>query len=160
VARLLMEARHPVIFTASAGREPGAVDSLVELAELLALPVVEAAAPACTNFPTDHPSHQGYSPRPFLDQAPGILLLESATPWHPPSKGPGPGCKVITIGQDPDRALRPYSGYPCDVQIHGPAATNLQALTQIVRDLQGHRRSVHYEERTARLRDNHRRLRD
>jgi thiamine pyrophosphate-dependent acetolactate synthase large subunit-like protein len=160
VARLLMEARHPVLCTESAGKEPGALDCLVELADMLALPVVEAAAPACTNFPTDHPSHQGYSPRPFLDQADVILLLESATPWHPPSKGPGPGCKVISIGQDPDRALRPYSGYPCDVQIHGPVTTNLQALVQIVRDLQGHRRSAPYEERAARLRDNHRRLRD
>jgi acetolactate synthase-1/2/3 large subunit len=160
VARLLMEARYPVIFTASAGRESGAVDSLVELAELLALPVVEAAAPACTNFPTNHPSHQGYAPQPFLEQADLILLLETATPWHPPSKGPGPGCKVIAIGQDPHRTLRPYSGYPCDVQIHGLAATNLQALTQIVRDLQGPRRPAQYEERTAWLRDNHRRLRD
>jgi len=160
VARLLMEARHPVIFTESAGREPGAVDALVELAELLALPVVEAAAPACTNFPTDHPSHQGYAPRPFLQQADVILLLESATPWHPSSQGPGAGCRVIAIGQDPDRALRPYSGYPCDVQICGPAATNLQALTQIVRDLQGHRKAAPYEERAARLHDNHRRLRD
>jgi acetolactate synthase-1/2/3 large subunit len=135
VARLLMEARHPVVFT-------------------------EVAAPAYTNFPTNHPSHQGYAPRPFLDQADVVLLLESAPPWHPPSKGPGAGCKVISIGQDPDRALRPYSGYPCDVQICGPAATNLQALTQIVRDLQGHRKAAPYEERATRLHDNHRRLRD
>ena len=137
VAGLLMEARHPVIFTEAAGKEPEAVDALVELAELLALPVVEAAAPACTNFPTDHPAHQGYAPRPFLNDADVILLVESATPWHPPSKGPGPSCKVISISQDPDLALRPYSGYPCDVQIHGPAATNLKALVQIVRDLKG-----------------------
>jgi acetolactate synthase-1/2/3 large subunit len=54
---LLMEARHPVIFTEAAGKEPEAVDALVELAELLALPVVEASAPACNNFPTDHPAH-------------------------------------------------------------------------------------------------------
>jgi thiamine pyrophosphate-dependent acetolactate synthase large subunit-like protein len=161
VARLLIEARDPVIFTESAGKEPEAVDALVALAEMLALPVVEAAAPACVNFPTDHPSHQGYSPRPFLEKADVILLLESATPWHPPSRGPGPGCKVISIGQDPDRVLRPYSGYPCDVQIHGPAATNLKALTQIVRDLKEPRsiRSVQYEERTTRLYEQHQRLR-
>jgi acetolactate synthase-1/2/3 large subunit len=61
VACLLMEARHPVIFTEAAGREPEAIDALVELAELLALPAVEAAALACTNFHTDHPAHQGYS---------------------------------------------------------------------------------------------------
>ena len=162
VARLLIEARAPVICTESVGREPEAVEALVALAEMLALPVVEAAAPACTNFPTDHPSHQGYSPRPFLDQADVVLLLESATPWHPPSRGPGLGCKVIAIGQDPDRVLRPYSGYPCDVQIHGPASTNLQALTEIVRDLKADRsnRSTHYEERVTRLQADHRRLRE
>jgi acetolactate synthase I/II/III large subunit len=161
VASLLIEARHPVICTEAAGKEPEAVDALVQLAELLALPVVEAAAPACTNFPTDHPAHQGYSPRPILNEADVILLVESATPWHPPSKGPGPGCKVISIGQDPDLALRPYSGYPCDVQIHGSAATNLKALVQIVRDLQGRqsRRSAPDEERAARLQENHLRLR-
>jgi acetolactate synthase-1/2/3 large subunit len=162
VARLLIEAREPVIFTESAGREPGAVEDLIALAEMLALPVVETAAPACTNFPTDHPCHQGYSPRPFLEKADVVLLLESATPWHPPSRGPGPGCKVISIGQDPNLALRPYSGYPCDVQIHGPAAANLKALAQIVRDLKGERsiRSPRLEERAARLRDQHLRSRE
>src|SRR2546428_447589 len=94
-------------------RVPSGCPDCRKLAELLALTVGEAAAPACTNFPTDHPSHQGYVPGPFLDQADVILLLESATPWHPPSQGPGAGCKVISISQDPDRALRPYSGYPC-----------------------------------------------
>jgi thiamine pyrophosphate-dependent acetolactate synthase large subunit-like protein len=162
VARLLMEARHPVLFTEAAGREPETVDALVELAELLALPVVEAAAPACTNFPTDHPAHQGYSARPFLSEADVILLVESATPWHPPAKGPGTGCKVVSISQDPDLALRPYSGYPCDIQIHGPAATNLKALTQIVRDLKGGQSggSVDYEERASRLQEQHLRLRE
>ena len=62
--------------------------SLVALAEMLALPVVEASAPACTNFPTDHPLHQGYSARPFLDEADVILLLESATPWGEQSGTP------------------------------------------------------------------------
>jgi len=82
-----MGARHPVIFTEAAGKEPDAVDALVELVELLALPVVEAAAPACTNFPTDHPPSR-ILPQPFLNEADVILLVESATPWHPPSKGP------------------------------------------------------------------------
>lgn len=162
VARFLMEARHPVVFTEAAGKEPEAVDALVEIAECLALPVVEAAAPACTNFPTHHPAHQGYSARPFLSEADVILLVESATPWHPPSKGPGPDCKVISISQDPNLTLRPYSGYPCDVQIHGSAATNLKALTQIVRHLQGGQSSGSrgYEERAARLQEHHLRLRE
>jgi acetolactate synthase I/II/III large subunit len=162
VASLLMEARYPVIFTEAAGKEPEAVDALVALAKLLALPVVEAAAPACTNFPTDHPAHQGYSPQPFLKEADVILLVESATPWHPPSKGPGPGCKVISLGQDPDLALRPYSGYPCDIQLQGSAATNLKALLGVVHDLKGRQsgRSELHKERAVRLHDNHLRWRD
>ena len=162
VAALLMQARHPVVFTEAAGKDPEAVDALMALAELLGLQVVEAPAPACTNFPTHHPAHQGYSPRPFLHEADVILLVESPTPWHPPSKGPGPGCKVISISQDPDLARRPYSGYPCDVRIHGPAATHLKALLQIVRDLHGRQSDgpVHCEERAIRLRDNHLCLRE
>ena len=46
-----MEARHPVIFTEAAGKEPEAGEALVELAELLALPVVEAAAPRAPTSP-------------------------------------------------------------------------------------------------------------
>jgi thiamine pyrophosphate-dependent acetolactate synthase large subunit-like protein len=162
VAGLLLEAHQPVIFTEAAGKEPEAVEALVALADLLALPVVEAAAPACTNFPTDHPAHQGYLPRPFLKEADVILLVESATPWHPPSRGPGPGCQVISLGQDPDLALRPYSGYACDIQMQGSAATHLQALLHIVRDLKGRQsgRSERYNERAARLRDHHLRTRE
>ena len=51
VARLLMGARQPVIFTESAGGEPGVVDALVELAELLALPVVGACGGRQTVIP-------------------------------------------------------------------------------------------------------------
>ena len=156
VARLLLEARNPVVFTESAGKDPNAFGYLVKLAEMLALPVVETSAPDCTNFPTDHPLHQGYDPRPFLSEADAILLLASATPWHPPSKGPGSGCRVIDMGLDPNHPLKAYSGYPCDVRVQGDVALNLIALTQIVHDLKP-RDSAKYEERATRLHENYRR---
>ena len=157
IAHMLAQARYPVVFTEYAGKDPEAVAYLVELAEALALPVIEASAPDCTNFPTDHPLHQGYAPGPFLANADVVLLLASATPWHPPSKGPGPDCKVIDIGPDPDRALRPYSGYPCDVRVQGEVTTSLKALVQIVRDLKPRSGSQagRLQERESRLRENH-----
>ena len=159
VARMLLEARNPVIFTEYAGKDPAAVPYLVELAEMLALPVVEASSPDCTNFPTDHPLHQGYAAKPWLGEADVILLLASATPWHPPSKGPGPDCKVIDIGPDPDRYLRPYSGYPCDVAVRGDVLPNLKALVEVVKDIRP-RDGSRFDERTNRLREEHRRWRD
>ena len=47
------------------------------------------------------------------------------------------GVEYFIDDQDPNQTLRPYSGYACDVQIQGSAATNLKALMQIVRNLQG-----------------------
>mgnify|MGYP003726114657 CR=1 FL=1 len=51
VAKLLYGATHPVVIVESAGRDPANVDALVQIAELLALPVVEAAVPSFPFFP-------------------------------------------------------------------------------------------------------------
>ena len=159
VARLLIGAHHPVVLTGTAGRDPASVGHLVELAEMLALPVVEAPAPEYTNFPTGHPLHQGYAARPFLAEADVVLLLASTNPWHPPSKGPGPDCKVIDFTPDPERILKPFSGYPCDISVRGEVGPNLKALTQVVRSLKprGGARAAVFEERAARLRTEHQR---
>ncbi len=161
-ARLLIEARHPVVYTGSAGKDPEAMGQLVELAEMLALPVVETPAPEVTNFPTDNPLHQGYSPRPLLNEADVVLLLASVTPWHPPSQGPGPDCKVIDFSPDPERRLKPYSGYPCHISVRGEVGPNLKALTRAVRDLKprSNARAALYDERAARLHQEHRQRMD
>ena len=59
VAAKLAEAKNPVILTESAGRDPEAFRALVELAELLAIPVIEPQSAVCANFPKDHPLHLG-----------------------------------------------------------------------------------------------------
>ena len=59
IATALAGARHPLIVTSYLGRNPAAVPELVELAELLAIPVLESVA-FHVNFPGDHPLHAGY----------------------------------------------------------------------------------------------------
>jgi acetolactate synthase-1/2/3 large subunit len=55
IATSLSRARHPLVVTSYLGRNPAAVPVLVDLAEMLALPVLESAA-FCVNFPGDHPA--------------------------------------------------------------------------------------------------------
>ncbi len=158
VAHLLIEARNPVIFTEAAGKDPASVAYLTELAELLALPVIEPSGADATNISTEHPLHLGYDAEPWRSQADLILLLACPVPWHPPSKRPAPGCKVVDIGVDPDRHLKPYSGFPCDIQVHGQVKPNLQALLEIVRDLKPRNSSSasRIQERESELHQMHR----
>jgi acetolactate synthase I/II/III large subunit len=85
IAAALAGARHPLIVTSYLGRDPAAVPSLVALAELLAIPVLEAMA-YHVNFPDDHPLHAGFQyhstgQNPVLAEADVILVLDSDVPW-------------------------------------------------------------------------------
>ena len=90
IAAALAGAVHPLIITSYLGRNPDAVPALVELAELLAIPVLESAA-FHVNFPGDHPLHAGYQfttsrQNQVLAGADVILVLDSDVPWiHAPA---------------------------------------------------------------------------
>jgi acetolactate synthase-1/2/3 large subunit len=105
IANALAGASHPLIVTSYLGRNPDAVPVLVELAELLAIPVLESAA-LCVNFPGDHPLHCGYQfttseQNPVLAQADVILVVDSDVPWIPATSRPAPGAAIYTIYVDP-----------------------------------------------------------
>lgn len=57
--RQLSAARRPVLAVETAGRDPAAFAALVELADLLALPVVEPQSAVSSNFPRGNPLHAG-----------------------------------------------------------------------------------------------------
>ncbi|MDA1174682.1 MAG: thiamine pyrophosphate-binding protein [Chloroflexi bacterium] len=133
-ANLLVGAEHPVVITEMMGRDPESVAPLVEIAEKLGLPVVEAATVGATNFPTDNPMHQGFESRPFLADADVVLLLDSPVPWHPPTAGPGESAKIINFSPDPDLHLRPYGPYPAHIVVRGDAGHNLRSLAAFVRE--------------------------
>jgi thiamine pyrophosphate-dependent acetolactate synthase large subunit-like protein len=158
VAQLLHGAAHPVVIVESAGRDPSTVDTLVQMAELLALPVVEAAVPSCTNFPTDHPLHQGFDVTPFMAEADVVLLLDSPTPWHPASSGPGEGCTIIDFSPNPERHLRAYHGYRIDISVRGPLGPSIGALAAAVLALDPRKGpdAARFEQRAAAFEEMHR----
>ena len=161
IASLLAGAEHPVVITELMGRDPSSVPALVEIAEKLALPVVEASGVGATNFPTENPLHAGYNARAFLDDADVVLLLDSGTPWHPPSKGPSDACKIIQFAPDPDSYLKAYSGFRSDILVRGDAGPNVTALAEAVRAVKPDAAAAkRIEARRSALADAHRRARE
>jgi acetolactate synthase I/II/III large subunit len=126
-ARIFAAAENPLIVTASAGRDPAAVEALAEFAQRFAIPVVQHR-PRHLCLPADHPCHLGYDAGPFLDSADAILVLECDVPWVPSLKAPRPECKVIHLGVDPLFSRYPIRGFPCDLAITGAPAGALPEL--------------------------------
>jgi len=81
VAKQLLESKQPIILTEHAGENSEAVSKLVELAELLSIPVFECIAPHFANFPREHPLHLGYDASEALQEADTIFIVGATTPW-------------------------------------------------------------------------------
>src|SRR5205809_7497793 len=81
-ARVLAAAKNPVVITKALGRDPRAVEAMVKLAEVAALPVVDHFH-THVNCPQDHPLHAGFDATPYLDEADAIVVVESDAPGVP-----------------------------------------------------------------------------
>lgn len=129
MAKALSAARHPVIITEEAGRDPAAVDALVALAEALGAPVLEAWQPYYINFPRDHRLYGGIVSDDMpqaIKEADVVLLVESVLPWHPP--GSITDKKVLVLGEDPLHPRLPYWGFRADVVAAGEVGPALRGL--------------------------------
>jgi len=134
IAAALAGASHPLIITSYLGRNPDAVPALVELAELLAIPVLESAA-FHVNFPGDHLLHAGYQfttseQNPVLAQADVILVVDSDVPWIPATSRPSPDAAIYDIDIDP---LKPSMSMWQIAARRFAAADSKVALEQIAR---------------------------
>jgi acetolactate synthase-1/2/3 large subunit len=131
--RLLAASTRPLIITDSAGHEPGAVTKLVELAELICAPVVEATRQMYFNFPRNHRLHGGFDAAPGIADADLVFLVGAVAPWHPPSAGPKTGAKVMTLDVNPLRTDLPYWGYEIDLSLAGGIEASLTAIVDVLK---------------------------
>jgi acetolactate synthase-1/2/3 large subunit len=74
--RWLFDASHPVIVADSAGRSEAAFDALIELAELLAMPVLDQGGRL--NFPSLHPLNFTGQEKEILERADLVLAIDVA----------------------------------------------------------------------------------
>ena len=133
LAATLVGAKNPLVITEEAGRDPGVVEKLVELADLLGAGVVESRASSYVNFPRTHPLHAGFEPSEFLAETDVIFLLGVITPWHPVSRQLAPGTKVAVLSDNPLRSELPYWGYPVSQILTGEIEGSLTHLLEAVK---------------------------
>ena len=130
--RLLAAARRPVLAVETAGRDPEAFAALVELAGLLALPVVEPQSAVSSNFPRANPLHAGGDLSPLAAEADLVVLLGCRSPWYPPSAKPG-NATVLVIDEVPHRPHMAYQVLTADHYVGGATAPTVRAITAGVR---------------------------
>ena len=133
IARRLVRSERPVVLTATTGRTRQGFEALVQLAELLALPVVERRER--TNFPTSHPLHQGFQPAPFVETADLILVLDSDVPYIPTQVMPRPDATIAQIDLDPVKDRIPLWSFPLTFAVRADSARALDLVTEYATDL-------------------------
>lgn len=132
-ADLLVDAVSPLIVTKYLGRNPQAVRHLVELSELLSIPVVQQ--PSYMNFPTNHPLYLGVHALKYAKQSDVIFLIDVDIPWNNPSREIlRPDAKLIHLEVDPAFTSIPTWGFQIDLAITGCSERSLPALNAILRE--------------------------
>jgi len=132
LAERLLAAKNPVITTESAGRDAASYQALGELAELLAIPVVETGSAEFSNFPKSNPLHQGVGFDAFIDTADLVFMVRSKAPWYPPYNRPR-DATIVAIDEMPFRGTMVYQNIQADIFLEGDVAHSLKTLTGIVR---------------------------
>ena len=138
IATALAGARQPLVVTSYLGRDPAAVPKLVELCELLAMPVLESMA-YHVNFPADHPLHAGFqyhtvAQNPVLAQADVILAIDSDVPWIPAVNRPSAGAAIYCVDVDPLKPQMSMWHVPARRFAAASARVAVEQIAQFVRE--------------------------
>ena len=131
VAEQLSRSKNPVIVTETCGRDVNARSSLIQLAELLSIPVVEGSGSIYSNFPKNHPLHMGFDLKPFLNESDLFLLIGTKAPWYPPSSGPAKG-KVVVMDENPIKGQMAYQTLHADTYLEGDTGATLKLLVEVL----------------------------
>lgn len=172
-AELLTGAGSPLIIADLLGRNPKSVAALIELADLLAVPVVDKGSRF--NFPTTHPLDVTGGAQEILQRADVVLALDvldlygSLTRVSKRTRAceyvTQPGVKIIHISMN-DMLVRSWAAdvqvlQPVDVPISADTSVALPELTRICRELTGTDsvRKAAIEARRAEIRKRHEAMR-
>lgn len=120
-ARLLSEAKRPLIISQRGAGSQEGFETLSKLALDWGIPVCQYWA-IQLGVPTDHPMAVGVDPAKWLAEADLVLVIDCLAPWSPDIHPLGEGCKVVHIGQDPLYSRFPVRNFPSDVALTGDTA--------------------------------------
>jgi thiamine pyrophosphate-dependent acetolactate synthase large subunit-like protein len=151
IAGLLLQAEKPIIIAGLEVTKSGAQTDLIELAELLGVPVAQGLS-LFADFPSQHPLSLGLYTR-YLGYTRGVDLVivigaQMPDPGHYISTGPLPkDARIVHISQDPDLLAM---AEPTDVSLVSDAGEAIRSLLAAAREQASGRelraiRNAHYE---------------
>ncbi len=146
-ADLLAKASRPVIFAQRGAGTAAGLATLAELAEEWAIPVCQYWALAIS-VPTDHPTHVGSDPEPWISDADVILVIDALAPWSPELHKPRPDATIIHMGPDPLFSRFPVRNFRSDLTIACETPAGLTALRSAMSPYLGEQKPARGERRT------------
>ena len=172
-AHLLVKAQFPLIIADYLGRHPNTVASLIELAELLAIPVIDKGNRF--NFPNTHPLDITGGEREFLQEADVILALDvqdlygSLVEMNRTTRVSqcitSPSAKIIHISLN-DMFIHSWAAdYQClqavDIPLSADTSVAVPELTRLCRQIMGENGEgkKHIESRFKKIKEKHETLR-
>jgi thiamine pyrophosphate-dependent acetolactate synthase large subunit-like protein len=135
-ARMLLEAQNPLLTVGLEVTKAGAQAELIELAELLAIPVMQGLS-AFADFPNQHPLSLGWFTRfsGYLRRTDVMMLIGSQMPdaGHYVLTGPPPeDARIVHISIEPDMLAM---SYPTDLSIVSDAKAAIVDLIEAIKSL-------------------------
>ncbi len=130
-AAILAAADNPLIIVGHSGRNPQAVQPLIELAEMIGARV--SSSTTRMNFPSNHPLAVGGFTGEYLKQADVILVIDHDIPYIPAMGKPASETKIIHIDIDPIKQDMVMWGFPSDILLQADSAKAIPALNKLVR---------------------------
>jgi acetolactate synthase-1/2/3 large subunit len=121
-----------VVVTETSGRDPKAFSALVELADLLAIPVINGRVNSYANFPSDHPLYLGLGNYKPVADADLVLLVGGRAPWYPARRRPTAG-KIVAIHDNPLKGHMVYQNLHADLYLEGDIAESLKLLIAAIK---------------------------
>ena len=131
LVELLAKSANPLIITESAGREPAGFQNLVELAELLAIPVVESS-PTYSNFRKATPCTWDSAPSPILTRQTWFWYWAAGLPGiHPVPDRTKPRWWLWT--RPPIKGQMVYQNLLADLYVEGDLTLGIGLLIEGLR---------------------------
>ncbi len=155
IARWLVKAQNPVLFTDRVARDPEATAELVRLAELLAIPVMESSNSDRMNFPS---THALYGTGPQAKDADVVLVFESHVPWIPGAGSPPADAKIAWVAMDPVHSRLKTQEFRADLWIAATASRTARAIHEAATALLDQTDLSRIAERRRRLEDKKRQM--